>query len=771
MTTHQASRRDPVDWVDPLIDTASRRYFFFSSACRPFGMVNLSPDTVTAGAWTGGYRYDVRSICWFSHVHAWQLAGIPVLPVTGQMKGHLGAEQYKSRFSHERETVQPGYHLVVLEDYGIKAELTATDRVGFHRYTFPRTDSASILFDLGATIGPTEISDCSISRVSDTRLEGYVENDATKRRPKRTRIYFVADLSRPCTDFGGWKHGELLPSTDTTPTDTVGGEGSGAFVSFKTADGEAIMLKLAISYCSVEQAHLNLEAELAHWDFDRVREQSRSVWNNWLGRIDVQGGTDSQRTKFYTDLYHALLGRRRVSDTNGKYSDMTGEAQRIRQIPLAEEGKPRYEHHNSDAFWGAQWTINVLWPLVCPEITRNFCHTFMDMYRNGGLIPRGPSGGNYTFVMIAATSTPLFVSAYRKGIRSFDAEAAYEGMKKNHSPGGLMSKAGYEHHTCRGGGIEFYIERGFVPEGLEPESKASHLDGAGMTLEYAYHDWCLAQMADALGRMQDRSLYMKRAHNYRNLWDPDIGFMRPRNGDGSWLDDFDPKSPTGWVEASGWHYLWWVPHDVKGLVDLMGGRETFVRRLNELFEKAKAKNFVAPHGRHHENYIEYGNQPCTQSAHLFNFAGAPWLTQKWVREVMAHAKADITPYGGYGGDEDQGLMGSLNVLMALGLFQMRGGCESDPVYEITSPLFDRATIRLSSEYYRGDTFVIETVNNSEKNIYIQAAELNGAPWHRPWLRHSDIVAGGTLRIWLGPRPNTKWGSRSEDAPPSMSDEV
>jgi len=751
----------PVEWANPLIDTANRRFFFLSSACRPFGMVNLSPDTVPSGAWTGGYRYTEEWIHWFSHVHAWQLSGLPVLPTTGPFRGHRGSDEYKSRFSHDKEIVRPGYHSVFLEDYGVRAELTATDRVGFHRYTFPRSDESCILFDLGAEVGPTAMSDCAVRRVGDRELEGYVENDATRRRPRPTRIFFVAVFDRPFESFGGWKGGEVLEDMDS-----VSGKESGVFVRYATGSGDVIRMKVALSYCGVEGARRNLEAELPHGDFDRVRADAESVWDRWLSRIEVEGGTDAQKTKFYTDLYHALLGRRKASDVDGAYSDRTGDEQVIRQIPPGEDGKPFYEHHNSDAFWGAQWTLNVLWPMVYPEVTHHFCNTLVDVYKNGGLIPRGPCAGNYSFVMTAATSTPVLVSAYQKGVRTFDIEKAYEGMVKNHLPGGLMSKAGYEHHTCIGGGVEYYMERGYVPLGIQAD--AFHLSGAGQTLEYAYCDWCLAQMADALGKEEEFETFMARARNYRNLYDPETGFMRPRKMDGSRLEDFDPMSPEGWVEGNGWQYLWHVPHDPEGLIRLMGDREVFVRRLNEVFEKAEMHDFVAPHGEHHENYLDYGNQPSTYIAHLFNYAGAPWLSQKWVRRIMERAKSDVTPYGGYGGDEDQGQMGTLNALMAMGLFSVNGGCGREPFYEITSPIFDRIVLHLDPKYYAGETFVIETENNRPGNLYIQSASLNGEPLGRPWFYHRELARGGVLKITLGEHSNERWGSRPEDAPPSMS---
>jgi predicted alpha-1,2-mannosidase len=330
-----------------------------------------------------------------------------------------------------------------------------------------------------------------------------------------------------------------------------------------------------------------------------------------------------------------------------------------------------------------------------------------------------------------------------------------------------MARAGYEHDTAAGGGIEYYMERGYVPQGIDAPGR--HKDSGSMTLEYAFCDWCLSRMADALGKTDDAGLFLKRSLNYRTIWDAERRFMRPRCLNGSWLDPFDPMAPTGWCEANGRQYLWWVPHDVAGLAELMGGRETFTDRLNTLFDKARPGSFIAPHGRHHENYMDYGNQPSTHLAHLFNHAGAPWLTQKWVREVVDTVKSGITPHSGYGGDEDQGLMGSLNVLMMTGLFQMRAGCDADPVYEITAPMFEAVRIRLDPRYYDAPELLIETEGDPETQPYIQSATLNGRELAGPWIRHSDIVRGAHLVIRLGSQPNTEWGAGKDDGPPSTSE--
>jgi predicted alpha-1,2-mannosidase len=742
-----AAEKTPADYVNPLIDTHKSRWFYFSSACRPFGMVNLSPDTRTGNDWMHGYIYGTNTIRCFSHVHCWQLYGVAVLPTTGEMRGHLGMDAYQSEFSHADEVARAGYHKVVLKTYGVKAELTSTTRVGFHRYTFPAGKEAHVLFDTGAAL-MAPITTSEVRRVSDRELAGSAVMEPTPRRPKPFTVYFVAQFNQPFAKFGGWREKALLSAGDA-----VSGKNAGAFVSFAAPPKKPVLLKVAISYTSVENARRNLDAELPHWDFDRVVSESRDDWNRWLGRIEVSGGTEAQRVKFYTDLWHAILGRRIVSDADGSYCDMTGDAPVVRRAA-------KFPHYNFDALWGSHWSLNILWSFAYPDVMDGFCATMVDMYRNGGLIPRGPSGGNYTYVMIGDPAAPFFAAAYNKGIRNYDATAAYEGLRKNAFPRGIRDHAGYEHSPdgC-GGGMKYYVERGYVPEKIE--GKGMHKDGCSMTLEYAYEDWCLAQFAKALGRNDDVDWLLKRSQNYTNVWDASVQFMRPRQKDGSWLPDFEPvgkKAARGFCEANSAIYTHFVPHDVPGLVRLFGGPEKYCAALNKQFEDAAKTNFLAEHGKHEQMWVNYDNQPAAAMAHMFNLAGAPWLSQKWVREVKAKIFGDTTPMGGYNGDEDQGQMGALGVLMAIGLFDVEGGASVKPAYQITSPLFDRVTIRLDRAYFPGAKFEIITRNNSPKNIYIQSAKLNGQPLATCWFNHATLAAGGTLEIVLGPKPNKAWGS-------------
>lgn len=731
-TSAAHAARKPVDWVDPRIDTVKPRWFYFNSACRPFGMVNLSPDTQTKGDWNAGYRYNDTRIECFSHIHGWQIAGLAVMPVTDK----TDPKNYSSEFSHDGETVRPGYHKVGLKTHGITAELTSTTRVGFHRYVYQPGDRARVVIDPAKPLMECKMLDVVAKAADDnTAVEGTFTMSPTSRRPKPFKAYFVVRFDRPFTAVGDWKNGV-------------------AIVDFGRLD-KPLLMKAAISYTGPEGARANLAAELPHWDFDRVVAESAADWNSWLGRIAVEGGTDAQKTKFHTDLWHALLGRRIVSDADGRYADNTGAETRIRQGKLP--------HHNFDALWGAQWSLNVLWPLAWPELMDSFAETMVAIYQNGGMIPRGPAGGNYTFVMIGDPAASFFAAAWHKGIRNWDARAAYEGLRKNAFPGGIRDHAGYEHRkNATGGGISYYVDRGYVPEDI-PGSQGGHRQGAAMTLEYAYQDWCLSQLAESLGKTEDAALFAKRARNYRNIWDPAVGWMRPRKMDGSWYSPFEPVAEgfaaKGFVESTSAIYSFYVPHDLAGLAGLFGGRDKMADRLEGNFRKAEPLRFIADHGKHAIAWVDYENQPSTGMAHVFSHIGQPWRSQYWVRRVQRDTFSDITPFGGYNGDEDQGQMGALSALMAIGLFDMDGGASIRPRFDLTAPVFDKVTIRLNPDYHPGGSFTIVTKNNRPENIYIQSARLNGEPWRSFQVPHEVFAKGGTLELDLGPQPARDWGGQ------------
>lgn len=734
---------EPVDMVYPQLDTENSRWFFFSSASRPFGMVNLSPDTQVGGAWGSGYRYKTDTVKGFSHIHAWQLSGLSVMPVTiNDTNKESIYTDFNSKFSHETEKITPGYHYLELDRDQTKVELTSTKRVGFHKYQFANKEQAAILFNLNGVLGPCEISEGKLTKTGDYEITGELVNDPTIRRPKPTTVFFKVILDS---------------KIDAIDKD----EETGNYLVSLSGDKKDVLMKIGISYTSVENASINMETELPHWDFAKVVEDSRSEWNSLLGRIKVEGATETDQKRFYTDLWHGLQGRRTISDANGAYPVNTGDVFRIGQLPIDANGNPLFNHYNSDAFWGAQWTINTLWGLVYPEIMDEFVSSLMQYYKDGGLVPRGPSGGNYTYVMTGASSTPFMVSAIQKGVVTEDLEDIYQALKVTHMPGGIMEKAGYEHKTSIGGGLKYYLEKGYVPYPI-PEGKFGfHQDGASLTMEYAYQDWTLAQLAKKLGHEKDYQYFLDRSNNYKNTFDVASSWMRPREVNGKWHGDLDPYLyENGFNESNGAQSTWFVPHDITGLAGLMGGSEKAVDQLNTQFETAEKIGFTSgdSHDRElHPEYrrvpINYGNQPSMQTAQIFNQLDRPDLAQFWTRKVVKSVFSGLSPATGFNGDEDQGLMGSLSVLLKVGLFQMNGGTDENPEYQIGSPIFDKVTIQLNPDYYSGKEFVIETKNNSEDNFYIKNATFNNKQVENLSISHETITKGGSLVIELTNRLN------------------
>lgn len=728
-----------VDLVYPQLDSENSRWFFFSSATRPFGMVNLSPDTEIDGAWGSGYRYKTDTIKGFSHVHGWQISGLSVMPVTITSENETAIfKDFYSKFKHEAEKASPGYHLVDLERYDISAELTSTKRVGFHRYTFPTEGSPAILFNLNTLLGPSENVNGKMEKTGNKMLTGELEMSPTHRRPKPFKLFFKIELDSEIS--------ALVQDPET-----------GNYLVYTDVKNRSVLMKASISYTSVENAQTNMDSELNHWDFQKVVDESEEEWNGYLGRIKIKGGTETQQRRFYTDLWHALQGRRVISDINGAYPDNTGEKFRIGQIPLDAAGKPKFNHYNSDSFWGAQWTINTLWGLVYPDIMEDFVHSLIQYSKDGGLIPRGPSGGNYTYVMTGASSTPFIVSAVQKGIIKEDLESIYKALKNNHMPGGIMEKAGYEHKTALGGGFKYYLNNGFVPYPI-PEGKfGGHQDGASLTMEYAYQDWTLGQLAKKLGHTEDYEVFAQRSNNYQNVFDKVSGWMRPKDVDGSWLENYDPyEHQHGFIESNGAQSTWFVPHDIAGLANLMGGKSKAAEKLNRQFQDAEKLGFTAGNSHSQELHpeyrripINYGNQPSIQTAFIFNQLDRPDLTQFWSRKVVDKVFSGLSPATGYNGDEDQGLMGSLSVLMKIGLFQMNGGTENDPVYELGSPVFDTIEISLHPEYFKGNKFTIHVKNSDVDNWLIKSAVINGKALRGYTVRHSQIVNGGELELEMG----------------------
>ncbi len=725
---------DLVELVEPRLGTDVGRWIAFSSASRPFGMVNLSPDSVTDLDWGGGYRYSSGVVRGFSHIHSWQVSGILMMPVNQPVDLPAGPEGWGSPITHDDEVCKPGDHRVTLLRYGVRAELTATLRVGLHRYTFAEAgDANAVVIDLVSTLGPCRMGGASLVQTGPRRLEGWVINQPTIRKPKPLTIYFAVECDQDVR----------LDEFDPAAVQTR--------IRFS---GRSIELRVAISYTSTAAASDNLRREADGKSFEQVRQEARREWNNWLSRIEVEGGTPVQRARFYTDLFFSLCGRRTMNDAAGTYIDNTGERPVVRQIPLDQHGEPRYRHHNSDSFWGAQWSLAPLWALAFPRLLHDFCHCFFDMYRNGGLIPRGPAAGNYTFVMTSAQTTPLFAAALHAGVyRPADVEAVYQALRKNHFPGGLMGKCGYEHHTAVGGGIEDYMALSYIPEDL-PKA-GFHNNAAGQTIEHAFNDNALSAVARSLGKADDAELFACRSRYWRNLFDRSTGFVRPRTRDGGWLEPYSPWNRKGWTECNAWTMTFYATYDPEGLIACFGSREAALARLEEGFELCRQKGYYVAHEHHAEIPYDFGNEPALACCHMFQLLGDHRRTQFWLRQVIDRLKSGNQPTDNFAGDEDEGIMGAWNVLTKIGLFSIDGAASNPIRYMLTAPLFDRVTIHLDPDFFPGQTsaaggrLIISARNNAAGEVkYIARAAWNGRPLEELSITHDQLVRGGELTLDL-----------------------
>jgi len=752
-----AQQKKPVDYADPMVGTSESRWMLNPGASMPFGMVQLSPDNQGTD-WKAGYEYTLESISGFSHIHAWTMAGLSVMPTTGTLNPQIfppdapsttGATAgHRSRINKSTEKASPGYYTADLINYNIRAEITSTTRGGFFKFTFPESHEGHVMFNLLFPAEyPFEVLDATITRVSDTEIEGYSKQQSGNwMKPGGFNdyiVHFVARFNKPFKAFGGWK-GKVISKNITH----IEGSGDiGAYVDFDTKEGEVVLMQTGISYVSIEQARLNLNKEMNpfKWNFDAARINARNTWNSLLSKITVEGGTELNKKKFYTNLYRSYCARSILSDVNGKYVDV---CENVRQLD-----DPNSPVFGCDAFWNTFWNLNQLWTLVNPDIANKWVKSLLEMYKYGGWLPRGPAGFEYSGIMEGSHEISLIVSAYQKGIRNFDVNMAYQAMIHQQTTNGVK-------HECSGFAgnqdILKYVELGYMPT----PGRVSN------TLEYAYDDWCVAQMAKSLGKTEDYKQFIKRANNFQNMFDPETKYMRPKDKNGKWLEKFDPIKTGGYTEGNAWQYTFFVPHDENKLVSLMGPDE-FNKRLVFGFEQSSKLNFNAIGDKMDEVYINHGNQPNMEASYLFNYSGKPWLTQYWAREIM-NKYYGSDPYNGWPGDEDEGQMGSWFVMSAMGLFQVDGGAAVKPVYSIGNPLFEKTTIHLNNDYYKGKTFTIEAKNVSNINRYIQSAMLDGKPLTKPWFYHADLVDGGKLVLTMGAKPNKNWGNKPGDAPPSMS---
>jgi len=690
----------------------------------PFGMVQLSPDTRLTG-WDGcsGYHFSDNVIYGFSHTH---LSGtgisdygdILLMPTVGDVS--LDAlvdgkteKGYASPFSHQNEKAVPGYYRVLLDDGGITAELTTTSRVGFHRYTYPANSRANIILDL---VHRDRVVDSYLHIVDATHIEGYRRSTGWA---KDQIVYFVAEFSQP-----------VIPTiaVDEKPDPQLKeahGKNIKASFSFHVPTSRECLVKVALSAVSIAGAHLNLAAELPDWNFDRVVKEAESAWTRELNKINASGGTREQLTNFYTALYHAMLTPNTFMDVDGQFRGRDGKNHTAKD----------FTNYSVFSLWDTFRAAHPLYTIIDQKRTVDFINTFLTQYEQGGRLPVWELAGNETDTMIGYHSVPVIADAALKGIRGFDYEKAFAAMK--HSA------------ELKRAGLDAYQSRGYIS--LEDDRES-----VSKTLEYAYDDWCIAQMARLLGRDQDYQQFNKRAQFYRHVIDPDTGFARPRRN-GGWLSPFDPRQVDfNFTEANSWQYSFFVPQDISGLIELMGGREKFARKLDELFAgDSKTTGRVQADITGLIGQYAHGNEPSHHMAYLYDYAGEPWQTQARVRQIMDSFYKPVPD--GLIGNEDCGQMSAWYVLSAAGFYPVTPG---QPSYAIGTPLFPEMRFNLEN----GKSFVIKARNVSQQNFYIQSATLNGQPYNRSYLLHKDLMSGGELIFQMGPQPNRSWASSTSDLP-------
>lgn len=750
----------PVDEVDPHIGTAHCRWFHFTPGAVPFGMAKPAPSTNghygNKWGWEAvGYDYRDSSIEGFANFHEFQVAGIVFMPTTGKLKTVPGKLEhkdlgYRSAFDRKNEVARPGYYSVLLDDYGIKAELTSTPRVAFHRYTFPAGQSAHILFDVGNRQGESgRVKEAQVYMTPEGAIEGYVitlpEYVQKYQQGASVAMYFSAVLDKKPASFGVFKGSDIRPGADT-----INGEGSGLYLTFSTGENEAVTVKAGLSLTSIENARYNREAEAATLTFEQAKEAAGKTWNDYLGRITVEGGQKSDRVKFYTGLYHALLGRGLASDVNGAYPKNDGT---VGQIALDKNGRPLHNHYNTDAIWGGFWNLTPLWGLAYPEYYSDYIKSQLLVYKDAGWLGDGIASSKYVSGVGTNFVGLIMAGAYQYGIRDFDVQQAYAAALKNelewrNRPAG----AGKDD-------VERFVKYGYVNH-IDPVNGEWCFSGSH-TLEYSFSAHAVAQWAKALGKKGDYEKLLSLSRGWEKIFDTGSRFVRPRYSDGRFVDNFRPSEGwRGFQEGNAWQYTFYVPHDPVALIRKVG-QEEFNTRLDSIFtisQKAVfggGKNIDAFAGV--EGLYNHGNQPCLHISWLFNYSGKPWLTQKWVRAICNEFYGTEGIHGyGYGQDEDQGQLGAWYVLSAIGLFDVQGGAAAKPALQLSSPLFDKVTIQLNHKYYPGERFTIIADRNASQNIYIQSASLNGKALTGPRVDFSQVVKGGTLRYTLGPSPNTQF---------------
>lgn len=732
----------PAELVNPLVGSASTPLFStgntYPAIAMPWGMNFWTPQTGNMGnGWI--YQYQRHKINGFRQTHQpspWinDYGAFSLMPVTGKLA--ITEKERESWYTHLSEEVHPYYYGVYLGDWDVQVEITPTERAAQFRFTYPESDSSFLIID-----GFFKGSHIKIDPESK-KVTGYCSNNSGG-VPENFHNYFIIEFDKPFTIAGIWQNKILQRNTGDASGEHVMG-----ILQFKTAKGEKITARVASSFISAEQAALNLHREIGEDGFEQTKQKAFEAWNHELGKIQIEGGTLAQRRTFYTALYRTLLFPRKFYefDANGKM---------IHYSPYNGEVLPGYMF-TDNGFWDTFRAVFPFLTILHREMNSHIMQGLVNTCEESGWLPEWASPGHRQ-AMIGSNSASIIADSWIKGIRGYNINTLYKAILKNTENEGPVQSVGRA-------GATFYNELGYVPCDVKINESAAR------TLEYAYDDFTIWQLATALERPADEiDKFRKRAHNYKNLFDKTTGFMRGKNYNGAWQSPFNEfKWGDAFTEGNAWHYTWSVFHDPAGLAELMGGREAMEAKLDALFVTPPLFDDSYYGFQIHEitemvvahmGQYAHGNQPMQHGIYLYNYTGAPWKAQKWVRRVMDQLYRPQPD--GLCGDEDNGQTSAWYVLSAMGFYPV---CPGVPQYVIGSPLFDRVVMKLEN----GNSFEIIAHDNNRDNVFIRKALLNGKPYDKPWLSHGDIMKGGKLEFFMADKPNKQWGAASDNAPYSMS---
>lgn len=723
----------PVDDASPFVGTGGHGHTY-PGATVPFGFVQLSPDTRTIG-WDAcsGYQYSDHEILGFSHTHlsgtgVRDLGDLLVMPVAGAVPATnpyvpMAAERFKSPFSHAHERAEPGYYRVRLDRYDVLAELTATAHAGMHRYTFPASQPAHLLLDLVHGIGNTPTA--AELKVENNRLvTGFRTSNGWA---KGKTVYFALECSAPFTATALESGGRLLPAGGT---DATGRQVRGRLDFGRLA--APLVVRVGLSPTSVAEALKNLRAEIPTWDFDLVRHAATKKWNEHLSRIQIETDNPGLRRTFYSALYHTMTAPTLYNNADGTYEGADRQAHGA-----------KFKYYSTFSLWDTFRAEHPLLTVIEPARTNDFVNSMLAFYQQSPdhALPMWPLASYETWCMIGYHAVPVIADAYAKGFRGYDAELAFQAMRATAMSDRFLQDQ-YRHY-------------GYVPAVTAPPGtpRGKRTQAASRTLEYSYDDWCIGQMAKALGKTEDAKVFAARGENFRHIFDPKTRFFRGRQANGAFREPFNPtqESFDDYTEADAWQYAFAAPQDVPGMIQLYGGDRAFCQKLDQMFG---ADSFVRDANVDISGLVgqyAHGNEPCHEYAYLYALAGEPSKTQRWVRDIM-ETQYDDSP-AGLDGNDDCGQMSAWYVWSAIGLYPVN---PASGVYVIGSPLVARATIHLDRAIYPGGTFTIIARDVSKQNVYVQSATLNGHPLEHPWITHAELVHGGTLELQMGLFPSQLW---------------